>query len=418
MPFSTATYPTIIYDLRRSKPAGTFKMAKKVLKLDPGTLSSYHRIVSSDAAHVLEVLPSYNTLKFRRLLEPGRTTATLTLIVGKRSDSVVLATSSGNVYKVVSRDSDLRSLGHTVLLEPRLNEQFKPGTPFRWSSTIKAGLVTPMRPMTSALVLMYIHILAAKRVVSCNALPPLVYNDLHQALSSLEKVFEISELLPEKQPSIPAEAQKLYRKVRPQPTPASDTASTATILSRSTQPTSMSDTEVESPATEVSGIHLVRQSSDDCSNAMEEPIAPLLGLEDCPMDLDVGPPEDMAIAPPNPIKQRTTTGVKRKRMVEVSLVVAEWTGRKWIKPSPHPRVFPAYFTVQLPGNTLLEPAAMIEESRATDLAAMDLDAGSPAGFSKDRTIPTENEVIGLKLGARLYGWTDEEYEIRLRNYQR
>jgi hypothetical protein len=305
-------------------------MAKKVLQQDPETLSSYHRIVSSNVAHILHVLPSYNTLKFRCLLEPEKTTATLALTVGTYDDSVVIATSSGNVYKVVSRASDLHPLGHTVLVETRLNEQFKPGSPFGWNTTIKAGLVTPMRPMTSALVCMYMHILAAKRVVSCNALPPLVYNDLHQVLSSLGKAFEINEVLPKKQRPIPAEAQKLYRKVRPQPTPASDTetASTATILSRSTQPTSMSDTEVGSPDTEVSGIHLVGQSSDDCSNATEEPIVSLLGPEDCRMDLDVWLPENMAITTSNPIKQRNTTGINRKRMVEGSPVVAEWAGRK------------------------------------------------------------------------------------------
>jgi hypothetical protein len=420
MPFSTATYATIIYDLGRSKPAGTFKMAKKVLKLDPETLSSYHRIVSSDVAHVLEVLPSYNTLRFRRLLEPGRTTATLALIVGICGDSDVRATLSGNVCKVVSRASDLRSLGYTVLVETLLNGQFKPESPFEWSSAIKSGLVTPMRPMTKALVCMYMHIFAAKELVSGNALPPLMYNDLHQALSSLEKAFEISELLPQKQRPISTESQKLYMRIRPQPEPASDTetASTATILSRSTQPISMSDTEVESPATEFSGIHLVGQSSDDCSNATEEPIVPLLGPEDCLMNLNDWPPEDMAIAPSNLIKQCSTKGIRRKRMVEGSPVVAEWAGRKWIKPSPHPRVFPAYLTVQLPGNILLDSATVIEESRATGFTATDLDAGSPAGLSKERTIPTDDEVIGLKLGAHLYGGTNEEYEIRLGNYQR
>jgi hypothetical protein len=101
-------------------------------------------------------------------------TTTIALYIGLCGDSVVLATSSGNVYNVVSRASKLRLFGHTVLVEKPVNEQFKPVAPFGWSSTMTASLVTPMRPMAKVLVSIYTLNLAAKRGMSGVALPPLV----------------------------------------------------------------------------------------------------------------------------------------------------------------------------------------------------------------------------------------------------
>jgi hypothetical protein len=174
-------------------------------------------------------------------------------------------------------------------------------------------------------------------------LPPFVHYDLRQALLSLEKAFKISELLPEKQRLISAEAQKLYRNARPQSTQYSDTET--------------GSTEVESLATEVSEIHLVGESFKESSNSLEEPIEPSPGPENCPMDLDVGSPENISVAPLRPIEQPPTTGVFKRRLVgdlprEILPVLTKWIDSKWIEPSLRPRVFPVYLIVGLPRDTL------------------------------------------------------------------
>jgi hypothetical protein len=121
--------------------------------------------------------------------------------------------------------------------------------------------------------------------------------------------------------------------------------------------TETGSTEVESPATEVSEIHLVGESFEESSNALEEPIEPSPGPENCPMDLDVGSPKNISVAPSRPIEQPPTTGVFKRRLVgdspmEILPVLTKCIDSKWSEPSLHPRVFPVYLIVRLPRDTL------------------------------------------------------------------
>jgi hypothetical protein len=324
-------------------------MADQITRHDGEPLHCNHRILSSDVAHILRLIPEYETLTFRRRLEG--TTNTLILFVGECGDSKILVDSNGRVHKVVVRGSKLRPVGHTILVDKPLNEHFKPIAPFGWSTTIKAGIYTPMKPTTSALVSMYMHLYAAKRDASAIVLPRLEYDDLHQALSSLKRAFEINEVLPKTQQQIPTEWQELYREQlfeAAHRTSDTETGSPTTTLSTSPQPVAMSNGDMWSPATEGSGIHLVGDSPGESSTVLEKPLEQSPEAEDQAMDLDVA----------------SSGG---------GLVVST----RSVEYSPITKHSYADMGIGLPENESVAKTVSLERSPTTESAVLDLNVGSP-----------------------------------------
>jgi hypothetical protein len=146
------------------------------------------RIVNSDVAHILYDLPSYNTFRVRYALRNN--SHSLSLCLGECDDTEIWITSDGTIRQIAARPSKPPNVGQTPSTVKPLSERFKPIDPFARSALIRSGICTPLGPSIRALVLMYMHIWAAKHDTYDIVLPALVYDDLHQALLSLEEAVE------------------------------------------------------------------------------------------------------------------------------------------------------------------------------------------------------------------------------------
>lgn len=173
-------------------------IARRTVDNDQEVLS---RIVNSDVAQILHIFPACDTLRFK--FDAGSSENTPDLYVGECGDSEVWVSSTGSVRKIVVRESANRKAGQIFEVRKPLGQYFKAIAPFLWAPTLRDGICFPMAPSTYAIILMYMHIWARKKIKGGIKLPPLVYDDLYAALVMSRRVVEMDRILPEKQRLVP-----------------------------------------------------------------------------------------------------------------------------------------------------------------------------------------------------------------------
>jgi hypothetical protein len=164
-------------------------------------------IVRSDASPILDLIPSYCTLRFSY----NKTENSIALHMGEYGDSEILAHPNGTVLKRVIRDSKIRKAGTVLEVNKPMGGQYRAVAPFCWSETIKYGISTPMSAPTHALVLMYMHIWALKTDKKGLDLPMPGYQSLYGALSLIRNAVETDLMLPVGQRKIPVEVLGGYQ---------------------------------------------------------------------------------------------------------------------------------------------------------------------------------------------------------------
>jgi hypothetical protein len=164
-------------------------------------------IVRSDASPILDLIPSYDTLRF----EYNEAESTVVLRMGEYGDSKILAHPNGSVSKRVIRGSKIRTVGTMMEVKRPMGAQCKAVTPFAWSETLQEGISTPMGARTHALVLMYMHIWALKTAKQGVDLPVPGYQSLYDVLILLRSALETEKMLPVGQRKIPAGVVTAYQ---------------------------------------------------------------------------------------------------------------------------------------------------------------------------------------------------------------
>jgi hypothetical protein len=164
-------------------------------------------IVRSDASPILNLIPSYDTLRF----EYNAAENTVALRMGEYGDSEIIAHPNGSVSKRVIRGSKIRTVGTTMEVKRPMGAQFKAVAPLAWSETLQEGMSTPMGARTHALVLMYMHIWALKMDKQGVDLPVPGYQSLYDALILLRSALETEKMLPVGQRKIPADVVTAYQ---------------------------------------------------------------------------------------------------------------------------------------------------------------------------------------------------------------
>jgi hypothetical protein len=226
---------------------------RMVNKVPQQAYETLKRIVSSDVAHVLHLIPSYNALRIRY----GTTSKShfISLYVGQCDGIDIWITSDGMVKPVVARAGK-----HQVVLQndpdiKPLNEHFKPIKLFPRNAAMKIDIHTEAGPSIRALTLMYMYIWAANHDTSDTVLPPLVYDDLRQALLSLQEAAENDILAPKMHLKAEGNDEKMCLEPKKHVTPLQNIAKTEAASPTKNIPEHLEDintavTDVKVPASE------------------------------------------------------------------------------------------------------------------------------------------------------------------------